>query len=369
MTTRSMILAAALVLLACSPEATTSPDLEPSYARGGSGGGGPTAPTGILPIQLGDPKSFGCSSTRAVAVNDAPQTFVGGTCSGSLTLNPFLWTNGGGSVLPDTGDVLDVTSGGAIVGRLDFRPFYREAGSTPVYLPITTGMQWGEVNGITAAGNFAVGSMSSQTINSGALWTRAGGTWTVETFSGFPADVSPSGSIIVGSQNQRATVWTNSGAWTPALLPDGGALESHAIAVNQAGTVVVGVRWVPLESNPSVRVDQHVAWISDGAGNWTLQVLGGLNVLEGEAVGVATQVDGSVVAVGESWEDKAGKGAQLWAVAWQKPAGATSFGAPIRLNPISKGQTAGASDVNSKGEIVGFSYARIGTVAVMWKLP
>ena len=369
MTTHRILIAAALALVACSPEAPTSPDLEPSYARGGNGGGDPAASTGILPVQLGDPKSLGCSSTRATSINDALQTVVGGSCSGSVTLNPFIWTSAGSSVLPDTGDVLDVTASGAVAGRLDFRPFYREPGAAPAYLPMTTGMRWGEVSGITADGTFAVGNMSNETSGGGALWRFSGGTWVVEELAGSLWGVSSSGTMIVGAQNQRATYWTNAGAWTATTLPDGGAVESHATAVNQAGTVIVGERNVPAQGDPSLRVRQHVAWISDGAGNWTLQVLGGLNILEGTAYSVATLLDGSVVAVGDSWEDKAGKGAQLWAVAWRKPAGASTFGAPIRLNPISKGQTAGASDINSKGEIVGYSNARIGTVAVMWKLP
>jgi hypothetical protein len=368
MTTRRLLLAA-LAVAACSPEVATSPDLEPTYARGGNGGGEPAVSTGILPVQLGDPKSFGCSSTRAAAINDATQTVVGGSCSGPVTLNPFIWTTAGASVVPDTGDVLDVAADGAVAGRLDFRPFYREPGNAPVYLPMTTGMRWGEVSGVTPDGTFAVGHMSAETSGSGALWKLSAGTWTVEEFSGDLWGVSASGTMVVGSQNQRATVWTNTGMWTPTTLPDGGALDSHATAVNQAGTVVVGERNVPGQRDPSLRVKQHVAWISDGAGNWTLQVLGGLNILEGTAYSVATLLDGSVVAVGDSWEDKAGKGAQLWAVAWRKPVGASAFSAPIRLSPISKGQNAGASDVNSKGEIVGYSNGKLGAVAVMWKLP
>jgi uncharacterized membrane protein len=163
-------------------------------------------------------------------------------------------------------------------------------------------------------------------------------------------------------------VWRNvSGSWIIQALPDGGAVSSRANAVNQTGTVIAGVRYIPLPSDPVQTYDEHVAWISDGAGGWTMKILGGFNIREGIAYGVADQIDGSTLVVGESWEDKGGQGSQLWAVAWKKPAGSTEFDPPVRLQPLSKGVPAAATDVNSKGQIVGSSYTGSSVFAVIWQ--
>lgn len=369
---RTVSVALLVYAMGCSNEPLTSPDIEPSLARGSGGGGGKPVTPGIAAVQLGDLKQLGCSGTAANVINDAVSAVIGGHCS-RASLSPFIWSAGVGTIIPDTGVVRAVALDGTVFGELDFIPFYRRPGMNPVHLPLPADVTGGSIEAASAGGNLLVGSVSWQVGTSGygrpGMWTWNGSEWTFSEFPGNGTDITPNGSRIVGSSGGRATTWTLvGGVWSPQTLPDDGAYSSLANGVNQNGTVIVGERRVSLTSDPSVTYPEQVAWISDGAGGWSLKLLGGFNIREGSAKAVATQGDGSIVAVGRAWEDLSGGGEQLWAVAWRLRAGATEFDAPTRLNPLVKGMTAAANDINSRGEIVGYSYTRTAMVAVKWTL-
>ena len=366
----TLVLALSILASACTPEASVAPAADVSFAKGGNS---PSGGTGLTPLRL-DSKALGCSSSGALAMNSSSTTVAGGYCVRSGQQMPFIWNGGVSSLaVSEPGTINVVSASGTAYGHRNSLPFFKAPGGAATYLPMPAGMSWGNVTAATDDDNLLFGNVEWQEGNSyiqkPVSWARAETGWTINDFPGVVADVTPSGGLVVGSSGGRAAYWTNvSGSWTSHLLPDDGALSAQAKAVNETGSVIVGVRWVPLPSDPAQRYDEHVAWISDGAGGWNLQVLGGLNILEGEAADVSNQLDGSTVAVGSSWDDTTGPGGQLWAVAWRKPAGGAHFGAPLRLTPLAKGSTAMANAVNSKGEVVGRAYSRSAAFAVMWRL-
>lgn len=356
---------------ACAPEAPVAPDADVSFAKGGNVPGGST---GITPVRL-DPKALGCSSSGARAVNSSPTTVAGGFCVRSGQPSPFIWSGGVSTLpVPESGMINAVSASGTAYGHRNFLPFFKAPGGAATYLPLPAGMSWGDVTTATDDDNLLFGYVdwqeSTGSYRKAVSWSRAESGWTIDDFPGAVADVTPEGGLVVGALSGRAAYWTKvGGAWTSYTLPDGGALSAEANGVNETGSIIVGVRWMPLAGDPSQSYDEHVAWISNGGGGWDLEILGGLNILEGEAAGVSNQLDGSTVAVGWSWDDTSGPGGQLWAVAWRKAAGSAHFGAPLRLSPLSKGSTATANAVNSKGEVVGRAYSRSSAFAVMWRLP
>ena len=141
------------------------------------------------------------------------------------------------------------------------------------------------------------------------------------------------------------------------------------MGINRAGTVIVGVRSLPLPSNPTTFYDEHVAWVKDGnaAGGWRLEPLPGTGVNEGRAYAVAT-VNGVVTVAGYSWENTSGPGGTMWAVVWRQQANG-HFDTPQRLQPLSTTWGAEARDINGHGEVVGTAWTATGASAVLWKLP
>jgi uncharacterized membrane protein len=368
MNLRTSLIIACTFAAACTNEISTSPQIDVRYAKGGGGKPGGGGSVAITPVQL---SGRTCSSAAALATNDAGAVTIGGYCVAKQT-SPFIWTPAGSSIIADTGEVLDVALDGAIVGDLDFKPFYRAPNSQPVILPMN-GRTWGVAEGVSADGTVAVGnlqvSQGSTTVFESAVWTKNGSAWELGTISGFGKKISADARSIAGYAAGHASVWQYSaGAWIAATLPDAGAISSRAYGINQDGTVIVGQREVPLSDGRPGTYEQPVVWTYDGA-TWSMSVLQGINIQEGGAYGVATRLDGSIVAVGYAWEDKAGAGQQQWAVAWVKPVGESQFGAPTRLEPVTKGSYAEARDVNARGQIVGTAAARIGSTAVMWQLP
>ena len=366
----ALVLAFSFIAAACAPDAPVAPAVDLSFAKGSNPAGG----TGITPIKLGDPKALGCSSAEAKAVNSASSTVVGGHCVRSQP-TPFLWTAGIATLpVAESGMINFVSGSGTAYGHRNSVPFLKAPSSPAVYLPMPAGMSAGDIRASTDDDDLLFGDLwwqdGANTYGKSAVWARTGSGWTISDFPGIPEDVTPNGAMVVGRSSGRAAFWTNvAGTWTPQPLPDNGATSSQAYGVNESGSVIVGVRYLQLTSDPSQSYDEHVAWVANGTGGWNLEILGGLNIGEGTAADVSDQLDGSTVAVGRSWDDTSGPGGQLWAVAWRKPAGSSHFAAPVRLAPLSKGSTAFANAVNSKGEVVGKAFTRSGGAAVMWKLP
>jgi len=360
--------------LGCATEQPAAPDLEIRLARGGSsgGGGGGGSTTLIVPVRLDDPKSLGCTGTDGYVVNAGTPSMAGGDCAKSGKLWPYVWTAGaGGTVLPIAdGWVKAISSDGTVFGMASLRPFYKTPSGALTYLPyLSSANTGGDVSAAAANGSIVAGyverAIAGGWTGDPVIWTWSGTEWSVASSPLFVNAINENGQVMAGG----TTVLTNVGGnWSQQTLPAGGAIRGNAMGINATGSVIVGTRTLPVTADPSKSYEQHVAWIADGAGGWTLSVLGAIDVGEGRAYSVADQQDGSTIAVGYTWQDKSGPRAQRWAVAWRKPAGAAEFGAPVRLQPLSKGASASAQSVNSKGEIVGTAATATSTVAVMWKL-
>jgi uncharacterized membrane protein len=262
-----------------------------------------------------------------------------------------------------------------VVGILD------RYGTVDVELPLPTGFTGAITTAITPDGTWIVGYGGATDGPTRALrWSYSGGNWTVEEVgNGWASGVSATGDLIVGSDRGghtgRAVVWRLiGGSWVRQYLtsPGSGDLPdiSEANDISADGTVIAGTRWVPLARDPSIQVDQHVAWVANGSGGWDQVLLKGADpdFEEGEAYGVARPADGSTLVVGYSWENTSGPGGKQWAVVWRGDAGGT-FGPPIRLQPLSNAYGAVARDVNGRGEVAGFAGTGNGSQPVMWKLP
>jgi len=373
---RNFLFPLSLFALACTTEQSTAPDAEVRFARGGNGGGNGGSTT-IAPVRLDDPRKLGCSSTEGFLVYSATPTRVIGSCTRtSGIVSPYLWTSGaGGSVLElENAWVRGLTTDGTMFGEVNGSPFFQTVSGFATLLPMPTANPYGDVYDVTPNGETVVGAEERPTpsgwVQIPLVWTRAGtGPWGIEALPGVGNAVSASGQTIAGAYSGHAAIFERSGGpFEARTLPDGGAISSRALGINEDGTVVVGARSIPLTLDPTGSYEEHVAWILDAAGGWTLKVLGGLNVGEGRAYSAEYQTDGRLLVVGYSWEDKNGPNEQLWAVAWRQTSGSWDFDAPIRLEPITKGASAIAYSVNSKGEIVGTAWTRKSTVAVMWKM-
>ena len=353
---------------ACSNEEPTAPDLSPRYARPSGG-----SQTAITPIQLGNLKQINCTQTSAYSINDAVPSTVGGYCVRNGDFRPYLWSAAASKVLANTGMVRAVALDGSGFGEMDFKPFKWQPNGSTVMLPLPDGRPWGTVYEVNADGTAAYGNSQWQEGNNGlaesAAWSFDGSSWSLSNPGFSPSDLTPSGLIAAGGNAGHAARWTlSAGTWSAEALPDDGALSSAALGINQDGSVLSGRIERPNSADPTKTHFEPVVWVSNGTGGWTLMHLGGLNIVEGSAVSVSTQTNGTVVAVGEAWEDLPGSNSQLWAVAWKLPVGASEFDAPTRLSPITRGVSAWATDINSHGEIVGSSYTKTTIVAVMWKL-
>jgi uncharacterized membrane protein len=354
--------------LACSNDEPTVPDISPRYARP-TGGSGTTIPA----VQLGNLKQINCSETQAYSINDATPSTVGGYCFRNGAYRPYLWSTTGTRVLADTGMVHAVALDGSAYGELDFKPFKWLPDGSTTLLPLASGRSWGSVYAVGANGQSAFGESQwmdgNNTLSESSAWSFDGASWSVNTPGFYANDVTPSGQHAAGASGAHAARWTlSAGTWSADALPDEGALSSVALGINQDGSVLSGKIERPNTADPSVTHFEPVVWISNVSGGWNIKHLGGLNIVEGSAVSVSTQTNGTVIAVGEAWEDLPGPNAQLWAVAWKLPLGASQFNAPIRLSPAAGGVPAWANDINSRGEVVGGSYTKTTQVAVMWKL-
>jgi hypothetical protein len=239
---------------------------------------------------------------------------------------------------------------------------------------LPTGVTWGQATGVTSDGLFAVGYGSTDYNPYKALWwsrTSVAGSWqTAEIIGeGMARAVAAGGSLVVGVSGGNAVAWRRSGTtWATLVLQPAG--PSEAMAVNASGTMIAGERFLSLPKDPTTTYDQHTVWIASG-GNWMAEKLTGAdpNFDEGQALGIADQTDGSTLAVGFSWQDTSGSGGTRWAVAWRRASGATAFGPPILLQPLSTTWGAIASGVNTRGAVVGTGNTGSGSLPVMWNVP
>lgn len=348
----------------------------------GGGGGG----TILGPLTLGVPADIGCRSTETHGISAVGPLVVGmASGCGNPRSKPFIWSAQTG--IAATGSSAGVwasaaSDDGIIVGMGPGQEpvIFDEYGGVATVLARPAGYTTGEATNITSDGTAIVGYVYSVSENDNHpfLWRRTSSGWgegePIPSGGGWAWGVMRAGDAIrvVGAASYGAwygaVLWnrTNSG-WQHIELN----LNSDANAINAAGTVIAGTRYVPLPSDPTTTFPEHVVWeVDPDTGRWRMSTLKGAdpNFDEGEASGIADQPDGSTVVVGYSWQNTSGAGGTQWAVAWTRAAGTTGFGSPKLLPPLSKKLGATAAGINSRGEVVGTSPSGTSLYAVMWKL-
>lgn len=363
--------AAVLVLAACAGELPTETDGTTAFARGGK----PTGGTGIQAVALINNKAHACASSAADAISSGPVTYVVGDCVYGGKGRPFLWSAASGAQL------LDAVPGGLAAQAVaddgttfgsDGRsiPFYRPLGGSVSDLPLLQGAFGGTAYDVTRDGTLALGAGFFGSEASGhlweepAIWSKSGPSWSVTAAPEGAVVMDGAGDVLAGSHAGQPLVWTRAtGGWVQAALPTDGGRTVEVTGINSGGTVIAGHVLLDFERGEY----EPVVWIVDGSGGWTLERLQGLGLPRGLAYDVETLNDGRIVVVGSADE----LGSTLdWAVAWIRATDATSFAAPVKLTPISRGYSAYATAISVKGEIVGVSRTKgVTEVAVMWKLP
>lgn len=368
---KCLFIAGLALTAACAADVTEPADAE--LARGGRPG---AAADGIAPVALLNHRKLGCSTSAAVAVNSGTPTTITGSCDRNAGAVPFVWTAATGAVTLDAAPGgmggSAVSFDGTTFGSAGWRPYYRRPGGTPIDLPLPAGRTLGEVSDASASGDLVIGYAFPEggTIATAVSWRWSGTGWEIGTVPP-AATLDGDGDVLAGIEGGHAAVWVYaSGGWAYQALDDGDAIESRASGVNDDGDVIVGIRVSEATVTPAPS-GEPVAWVSDGAGGWTRQNLAGLSGFsEGEALAVQRLVDGRVAVVGWLWEDLAGAGEQLWAVAWIRAAGSTQFGPPLKLSPLARGASAWARDINVRGEVAGISDGKgLSRSAVKWQLP
>lgn len=375
------LLLSAAALAACADLPTATSDA-PALAKGGKpGGGDPVGGSEVVPIRLGNLKDIGCSGAEAYAISSAASPLVVGIGYGCRNPynKPFIWSAATG--LQPTGSspgdfARAVSDNGLIVGPtrdgLIVPGEFSMAGVSRL-LPLPAGFTWGDPTGVTPDGLVVVGYGGGWDISFVLRWQRssAAAAWPPAEVIGIGGarGVSADGNLIIGGQSGKPAAWVRDlGGWRLDLLD---TEKGVANAVDRAGTTAVGFRWLPSTRDPSILHDVPTAWTRQPDGSWTVETLRGADPAfdEGEAHSVATQQDGSTVAVGFAWENTSGPGGTQWALAWRRAPGAGGFGPPVRLQPVSSTYGAVAYGVNTQGEVVGGAWTGRGTVPVMWRLP
>lgn len=324
----------------------------------------------ILPVKLGT--SSNCSSSYGTAINNASTAAplqVAGQGSGCPGNQPraILWTSSTGMIdLGTIGGALgasteDVSNDGTAVGWLGGGvglAFVRLLGGPMESLPILDGMIYADARAISPNGKYIVGSNSTDSASQAVRWDRLSGRWAPRAL--YPGDASgvSNNGAVVGSMDNRARIWTESGLVT---LP---GTDTRALDISASGTVVVGFRWQPCPASCGKYPVPMVWTVKNGA--WIAQELQALDGVDSEARGVEL-VNGKAVIVGYGYTNK---DAIMRAVAWI-PDNGGNYGAPIRLAAIGgrNSRWARAEDVNASGRVVGTSaYTGIKRLAVRWTL-
>lgn len=370
-----LVTAIAFVAMAWSIQTATA-------ARPGDG-----APPAILPTPLG--ASPNCVQSYGYGINNgfggAPLQVagVGDYCTEGQP-RPVLWTAGTG--LADLGTVGGAGGGGAeaisddgtVVGWLGGGvelAFVRPLGGPMEELPKLPGMTFATAGDISPNGQFVAGYSYVSTGGFGVRWDRSSGSWQPTAIPvGSAIAVSNDGTVagsvpVAGSPTGRtARVWTESGS---AELP---GADTRANGISADGTVVVGYRRqdVTCRRPPCGKYPVPMVW-TFANGDWVAQELIALDGVDSEANAVA-EVNGKTVIVGYGYTKK---DAIMRAVYWKADAQGT-YGVPARLAGLngSSGAYASAQDINSSGQVVGYSgilgkSPRIPsmTQAVIWELP
>lgn len=348
--------------------------LASSAAEAARKGGGSTVGGQILPINLGT--SSDCTGSYGLGINKGgyyPLQVAGqgAGCPGSGA-RAVLWSESTGMIDLGTlgatkgGSAEGVSDDGTVVGWLIDGAgelglaFVRPLGGPMQALPMLPGMVYAGADGISANGQYIVGSNSTVSVWRAVRWDRSNGTWTQpKLISSGDAIAVSNGGLVAGSDSDRARVWNGT---TATYLP---GADTRANNINPAGTVVVGYRWKACTG----RCDKYevpMVWTLKN-GTWTAQELQALDGADSEALGVG-EVNGRTVIVGYGYTKKDGV---MRAVAWKADA-LGNYGAPIRLAALDgrSRSWARAEGVNSSGHVVGTSQgAGTRPFAVIWRLP
>ncbi len=378
-------LALAAMVAGCGSDSATGTMESPALAKGGKPGGGTTT-TIPQEMKLSNLRDLKCSGIMPTAISRvAGDRVVGyGWCGSGTQL--FTWTEAAGPALVGGGSTEgmanDVAGDGTLVGHVrvsgNLRPFVIPGGSgPPVLLPMLPGDgPNGDATAVSDDGRYLAGTTSS----GGVLWTRqSDGTYSGPELIGSvgPSAVSLDGQVVIGTSGDRAVRWVKQGSWSVTYLKQDVAGEpvygSSAEAVNARGDVIAGSRALPLDADPGTQYSEPVVWRLVGT-EWVLEPLRGFTFSEGGSQDVV-DYHGSVVVVGEAWEDDPGKGGVLWPVVWtwdRTPAKA--FCLPQRLAIISKQGWGGgsAAGVSESGRIVGRAWTSSVSNSgypVTWRLP
>jgi len=352
---------------------------------GGSGGGS----TQILPVSLGAGPN--CASSGANGINNNVgyglyATAQGSSCNNAGAAAALRWTPATGMVdlgtLPGSNGASaeDVADDGTVVGFSGgsvAMPIVVYPGSTgPTAMPLVPGMTWGGADGVSANGQFAVGTNGTDETWRPARWIRAGQGWSVsvldvtDMYAPATPAISNDGTAIV-NRATRASVsaplvghagyWANgSSSWT--ALP---GYDTLAYDINGAGDWIVGERWEPCPS----RCTQYavpVYWTKTGAG-WTGPFdLPALDTADSTAYAIAER-GGRKIIVGQGISPKDGiRRAVYWL---QQSNGSFQLNRLAALDGRGRA-SARAVDVNNAGQIVGVSATSgLSSYAVMWTLP
>ncbi len=379
-------LALAGMVAGCGSDLPTGTMDSALFAKGGKPGG-ETSTTIPLEMKLSNLRELDCSGIEPTAIASVTGgRVVGfGNCGTGMTI--FSWTESTGPALIGAGVIegmaLDVAEDGTIVGHLregsSLRPFVIPGGvGVPVLLASYPGDgPSGNATAVAVDGGHLAGTTSS----GGVVWTRqSNGAYGYPELIGpvLPNWVSPDGRVVVGTSQERAALWRKNGAsWSATYLRqdvDGELVfGSSAEGMNARGDVIAGSRLLSLASDPSIQYSEPVVWKFDGA-EWVVEPLRGFTFSEGAGHDVA-DYRGTVVVVGDAWEDVQGKGGTLWPVVWtwDRSAG-KAFCSPQRLEVIQKKGWGGgtAAGVSEAGRIVGATWTSSFSSSgypVTWKLP
>ncbi len=337
----------------------------------GKPGGPPSGGGQIQPVSLGAPSN--CSGSYGLDINNGGYYALqvvgqGSGCPGALP-RAVLWTSGIGMIDLGTlgvatgGSAEGISDDGTVVGWVNGGgvglAFVRQLGGPMQSLDMLSGMVYAAAYGISANGEYIVGSNSTDTAGHAVRWDRLSGTWKPTAIpSGGAIAVSNSGAVV-GSDGGHARIWTG----TESVVMPG--IDTRANDINASGTVVVGFRWQPCPA-PCGQYEVPMIWTLNN-GIWIAQELQALDGVDSEAVGVA-EVNGQTIIVGYGYTKK---DAIMRAVVW-KPDALGKYGTPIRLAGLDGRSTAWAraDDINSSGQVVGTSAGKgLKVFAVLWKLP
>jgi uncharacterized membrane protein len=184
-------------------------------------------------------------------------------------------------------------------------------------------------------------ALATLTLTGAALGQDATFTWLTETWEA--NDLTPDGTVIVGSGPAGAYRWTAEDGYT--WLPGGGTAK----AVSDDGTVILG------DVNDPVSGDQVAAMWTETDEGWELSILGGFGTCGSISSAYELSADGSV-AVGLAWLDPCDAVGFRW----------TEATGMMDLESLANG-TNRASAVSGDGELIaGFAQGSFSRTPAIW---